>query len=541
MQNRSLLLTGTLLGLLGATVWAPTSRLPGKAQTDGGLWAWVRGPSEQVVYAHPPASQDTLSEAAALRRIEELSRLQADLAKAQATGEAQQIERLLHSAIEKLDALVRRPGLAERPRFRQLFHSLTSEYEARYGVSHTLGLPEGKIYELRKNLSDSLRETEENASLVDVLPADVQIQNSEVPLPVNRHVQESVAFLLKHKEEYLSPWLRRASIYFPMIEHILAGEGVPSELKYLALVESGLDPWAKSRAQAAGMWQFVSQTARLYGLSIDPWVDERLDPEKSTLAAARLLKDLHEQFGDWHLALAGYNYKPSRVKAIVREHRQETGKRPSFWDIYEELPPETRRYVPLFTAAAHIFSNPAEYDLDPASNIPRYTFDYVPVGAPLETERVARLAETDLKTIRALNPELRAGRLPPSEEPYYVRLPRGTHSRFIANYAAVAEKEQSQHVAHRLRAGETVGRIAKRYQVDRSALLEANGGGPPIRLHLGERLTIPESSYGRNARLVESTGGAPLRVHYGSHVVRSLGDSPSQARLTSLTGPSPVP
>lgn len=541
MQNRSHLLVAALLGLLGAIFWTPTSRPLGEAQEGGGFWSWFRGPTVEAAFAHPPASRDSLSEAAALRKIGQLSRLEANLAEAQATGEAQQIERILRSSIDKLDALVRRPGLAERPRFRRLFQSLTSEYEARYGIPPELGLPDGKIYALRKNVSYSLRETEENATLLGALPTGIQSQNRKVPFPINQPVRETITFLLENKDAYLSSWLRRASIYFPMIEHILAEEGVPSELKYLALVESGLNPRARSRAQAVGMWQFVSQTARLYDLSIGPWIDERLDPEKSTRAAARLLKDLHEQFGSWHLALAGYNYRPSRVEAIVREHQEETGKRPSYWDIDDELPAETRQYVPLFTAVSHIFSNPAKYDLDRAFTAPRYAYDYVPVEAPLKITRLARLAETDLKTIRALNPELRAGRLPPSEEPYYVRLPRGTHPTFVANFAAVPEKKRSQHVHHRLRAGETIGRIAERYQVDRSSLLEANGGGPPIRFHLDERLTIPKRNYGRNTRLVESTGGKPLRVHYGNRVVRWIGDKAPQTRLTSGTGSSPAP
>lgn len=498
MRNRSLLLATVLLSLLGAAFWVPTSRLPSGSHQDDALWSWIRSPAQEVTSAHPAASQDTLSEAAALRSIGDLSRLEAHLAEAQASGATQKIERILHAAIEKLDALVRRPGLSEHPRFRRLFRSLTSEYEARYGIPDTLGLPKGKIYELRSNLSDSFNKNEGDASLHEALPAGVQFQNSEVPFPLNRHVQESMAFLLEHKDKYLSRWLRRASTYFPIIEHILAEEGVPGELKYLAVVESGLDPQARSRAQAAGMWQFVSQTARLYDLSIDPWVDERLD-------------------------------------------REETGERPSFWDIYEELPRETRRYVPLFAAVAHIFSNPARYELNRVSSAPRYTFDYVPIGAPLKIERVARLAETELKKIRALNPELWADRLPPSKEPYYVRLPRGTHSTFASHYATVPEKERVQHVRHRLRAGETIGRAAKRYHVDRSRLLAVNGGGPPIRLRLGERLANPDRTYSRNARLIERIAGAPLRVHYGTQVTRQIGTNVPLSRSTSIGGSSGTP
>jgi len=524
MRYRTLLLVTALGGVGLAVLWHQPTRPPG-----------ARSPSppsdttaESLVAADDSASSPSASpsDPKTLRDLGRLYRLQADLMRARAEDDAPRIESVLHTAIGELGTLVRRPSMAQHPRFRHAFRAFTSAYEARYGVSDTLRLPTTHSGTLRR-LSAVLDDDSSSVSISGSLPTDLRSRDLSVPLTANRHVEETVAFLLEHKERYLYPWLRRASTYFPMIEQIFAEEGVPDVLKYLALAESGLDPHAQSRAQAAGIWQFMADTGRRYGLSVDPWVDERLDPEKSTRAAARLLKDLHDRFGDWQLALAGYNYDPNIVQHHVRNYRQRTGQRPSFWDIYDDLPEETRNYVPLFTATALIVSNPAAFDLKRVEAAPRYAFDYVPVDAPLPIDTVAGLAETAPQKIRALNPELRSDRLPPSRAPYYVRLPHGTYSTFAARYAALPEEERSSTITHTLRAGETVGRIAERYHVERAALLKANDTDYPVTLRVGERLSIPEQSYAGNARIADSADGTPLRVRYGRRTIRPLGTGPS--------------
>lgn len=530
MKTRTLLLTIALGGLVLASLRHHSARPPADGQAKKGVWSWLTAPSGTVVHANPPASQDTLSDTKALREIERLYRLQARLTQAQAAKDAEGVEATLHTAIDELGSLADRPGLVQRPQFQRAFRTLTSTYESRYGVPDTLHLPDGKIYELQRDLSNTLDQPD--ASLVDVLPADLRKQELDVPLTINRPVRETMAFLLDNRQTYLYPWLQRASTYFPMIEQILAEEGIPDEIKYLAIAESGLDPHAESRARAAGIWQFVAQTARQYDLSIDPWVDERLDPEKSTRAAARHLKDLYEKFGDWELALAGYNCNPGVVEYQIRKYRQRTGRDPSFWDIYQDLPEETRNYVPLFTATAVIISNPAAFDLERVRTGPRYAFDYVPVEAALPIDRVARLAEVDVQKVRSLNPELQSNRLPPSKEPYYVRLPYGTYSTFSANYDELPDEEHTQKLKHVFQSGETVGRIAQRYHVDRSALLDANDEDRPFSLQAGQQLTLPVTSYNGNARIADRTNGEPIRVRYGARTVRPLVDAPPNAERT---------
>ncbi|PQJ35381.1 hypothetical protein BSZ35_12920 [Salinibacter sp. 10B] len=539
MQKRTFLLVVAIGGVVLAALWHHS--VHPSAPTSETSWTHSLARTGPIAHANPPASQDTLSEADALRRIERLYRLQADLMQAQAAHDAKRVEGILHTAIDELGTLLNHRSLADRPRFRRVFHALTSEYEKRYGIPDTLRLPEGDIHTMRGGLFATLND-DAPASLVDELPSDLREQDLPIPLTLNRPVKESMAFLLDHKQQYLYPWLRRASTYFPMIEQILAEEGVPDELKYLAIAESGLNPHAQSRAQAAGIWQFVARTGRRYGLSVDPWVDERLDPEKSTRAAARHLKDLYARFGDWQLALAGYNCDPGVVQYHVYKYRQRTGETPSFWDIYQKLPEETRNYVPLFTATAVILSNPTDFDLKRVEAGPRYAFDYVPVEAALTIEQVATLAEVKKTKVQVLNPELRSNRLPPSEEPYYVRLPYGTYHTFAKNYAALPAEERAPSLKHILQSGETMGQVAERYHVERDRLVEANTNGYPISMHVGQPLTIPETEYAGNTRIAESADATPIRVRYGRRTIRSIGTGESlETSLTAAASESPPP
>jgi len=540
MTRRTLLIAAALAGLVLAVLWQQSSRRPADRETSGvsDVFALASGTD---VHANPPPSSDSLSEAEILRHLERLHRLQADLAQARAARDADRVEHLLDTAIGTLGRLLERPRLVERPQFRRAFHALTTAYEVRHGGPDTLRLPEGEIHSLRRGLSSVLNQ-EDRPSITKSLPVDLRNQNRPVPLTVNRPVKETISFLLDHKQQYLYPWLRRASTYFPMIEQIFAEEGVPDELKYLALAESGLDPHAQSRAQAAGIWQFVARTGRQYGLTVDPWVDERLDPEKSTRAAARHLKDLYDKFGDWQLALAGYNCDPGVVEYHARQYRKRTGRAPSFWDIYDDLPEETRNYVPLFTATAIITSNPTTFDLKRVQAGPRYAFDYVPVEVALRIDQLARLAEVEPNQVRALNPELRSDRLPPSNAPYYVRLPYGTYSTFASNYAALPEEERPETLQHVLQSGETPGEVARRYHVDRTDLLTVNETSYPVTMTAGKAIAIPEKTYEGNARVAQSAEHEPIRVQYGSRAVRSLTAKPPSAGLTaSLTSSASAP
>lgn len=537
MRQRSILLCGTLLcvvGLVAATHWRG-ALAPSEAGTESML-GWVNQHVQPILYANPPASADSVTDAEAFRYIGHLHQLQAQLAEAQAGSNNPRANELLDRSIHRLHDLLARPGLAERPRFRTIFRSLTAEYETRYGVPDTLRLPGGDIYQSRHGLFAALNHAEP-LQLDEVLPSNLQLTTTEVRLPLNERVRTSMAFLIRSANRNLRPWIRRSTTYFPMIEHILAEENVPDELKYLALVESGLNPYAYSHARAAGPWQFIAPTGRRYGLTIDPWVDERLDPEKSTRAAARHLRDLYELFGDWHLAMAGYNCSPRVVQRAIARSRKALGREPTFWDIYPQLPEETRNYVPLFIATAVIVSNPTEFGIAPVTSGPRYAFDHVPVRGSHALDAIARLAETDLTTIQSLNPELRGDRLPPSAEAYYVRIPYGTYPTFAENYAALPDDQKRPTVAHAVQPGETVGAIARRYQIARPALLKANDIGPQD-VRVGQQLTIPSMHYVGNTHIAEEAEARPIRVRYGNRATRPLTVEPVPD-LASLTPSAP--
>jgi len=186
----------------------------------------------------------------------------------------------------------------------------------------------------------------------------LEIIDTEIPLNFNTRVKSFIDYFTVRDREYTKMVLRRSTYYFPIIEDILAKYNLPDELKYLAVVESGLKPTARSRAAAVGLWQFVYYTGRTFGLHSDWYVDERMDPVKSTEAAAKYLKSLHKMFGDWELALAAYNCGPGNVRKAIRR----SGYKRKFWDIYRFLPRETRGYLPQFVAITYAFNYKEEHN-----------------------------------------------------------------------------------------------------------------------------------------------------------------------------------
>jgi membrane-bound lytic murein transglycosylase D len=305
----------------------------------------------------------------------------------------------------------------------------------------------------------------------------------------NPHVQREIqSFTNGEREQFLEGY-RRSGLYRPMILERLEKAGLPSQLSWLPLVESWFKVRALSRASALGMWQFISSTGLRYGLARDNWVDERLEPEKSTDAAIAYLTDLHGLFGDWPKALAGYNCGEARV---LRLSRPQDGEYVDFWDLYELLPGETRRYVPRLLAALLIIENPAKYGMVlPEPGTP-------PAGvASLRVERSVRLDRLDAAlgleagTLAALNPELRRQATP--RGPYELRVPAGREEALSAQIATLPEwtPPAPEYRTHRVRSGETLSLIATRYGTSVSALMRANGLRSANRLKVGQRLRIP--------------------------------------------------
>jgi membrane-bound lytic murein transglycosylase D len=311
-----------------------------------------------------------------------------------------------------------------------------------------------------------------------------------LPVAENRHVQREIqSFTGVERASFLEGY-QRSFLYRPMILEKLEKASLPSQLSWLPLVESSFKVRALSRASALGMWQFIASTGVRYGLSRDAWVDERLDPEKATDAAIAYLTDLHGLFGDWPKALAAYNCGEARV---LRLSRAGDGEYVDFWDLYEGLPGETRRYVPRLLAALLILDDPARYGMElPAAGAPPARTSVVRVERSVKLETLDRALSLEPGTLAAQNPELRRQATP--RRPYDLRVPAGREEAIAAALAASPEwtpPPAPRYATHRVRSGETLSTIARRYGTSVSALMRANGLASPNRLRAGQRLRVP--------------------------------------------------
>ncbi|MEM1093696.1 MAG: LysM peptidoglycan-binding domain-containing protein [Bacteroidota bacterium] len=480
---------------------------------------------------------EPLTQQQVLNRMARLYRYQANIMEAQATGNDEKAIDVFQLAMTELGVLLEQPETPSDTRFRELYRTIVTEYEAFYGVeSDTLTFQRGEIFELRAEMFAELNAVDEPL-LEDVTFPNIQPMPTEVPLTMNRLVQSSINYLLRRPDRNINPWMRRSETYFPMIEQIFREEEVPDELKYLAMIESGLVPTAKSWARAVGMWQFIAATGGAYGLDVDSWVDERRDPEKATRAAARHLRDLYEQYGnDWHLAIAGYNCSPRCIKRGIRRAKQEKGvESPTFWDIYEYLPRETRNYVPMYIAAALTASNPEAFGLQRPEPGPRYEYDFVPVRGSLTLKQVAEMVNSDVETIQALNPELRRNAIPPTQGVYYLRVPLSTGNQFMAAYQLLPEEQKQLALEHRVRRGDTLGAIARRYGITVSQLRRMNNlRGSTI--HPGQQLTVTSArgtGISENDK-VEIATLQPQSVQYGPRMIRPLASDIDAALAQSI-------
>lgn len=307
----------------------------------------------------------------------------------------------------------------------------------------------------------------------------------------NERVDYWIDFLKGRNYDKTRLWLERSGRYAPMIREQLRSRGMPEDLIYLALIESGFSPRAYSRAHASGIWQFIEETGRRYGLRVTSYLDERRDPIKSTTAALDYLQELYKRFGSWYLAAAAYNTGENRVDRILRERvGGRRGDDALFWRIAPYLPRETRDYVPLMLAAGHIAKEPEKYGFrDLEYHLP-LDFEMISVPGGTSLRAVANAAEVSLSEMRDLNPQLLHSITPPGGD-WQLRLPRGRSQVYAQNFDRVLAEERLAHLEHRVRRGETLSHIANRYGTTVSALREANAGIRPNRLLVGQRIRVP--------------------------------------------------
>lgn len=330
--------------------------------------------------------------------------------------------------------------------------------------------------------------TEEEAVIQAERPQPV---TPTINMTANRVVERSINDYLQNRQTLLKIWIERSHTWFPMIEKIFEEEGVPDELKYLALGESGLRPTVRSGAGAVGMWQFMYGTARSSGLEINTWVDERRDPEKATRAAARHFKELYESYnGNWEMVLAGYNCSYRCITRAARRAGKAIEDNPSYWEIYPFLPRETRGFVPKFIASALIVSNPEMYGIQAENFGQELAFDIVKINGMLSVEAAAMLAGTDVATIRALNTELLKASLPDQAEPYSLRIPLDTFERFVRSFDNLPAQTKVSPSEYLIVSGDTLGRIARNFDTTVDELKAANGIRTNL-IHPGQKLLIP--------------------------------------------------
>ena len=332
-------------------------------------------------------------------------------------------------------------------------------------------------------------------------------------------------YFLGVAHERFGIWLGRLPRYEGMIRERFRALGIPEDLVYLAMIESGYSNTAVSRANAVGMWQFIASTGRRYGLTVDTWVDERRDPFKATEAAGRHLADLYEQFGSWYLAAAAYNGGAGRVTRGIKRLRSDPDSvsDETFFDLSERryLRLETRDYVPKLIAAALIAKDPARMGFDSVAPLAPLVFDEITVPDATGLDVIAGLADTTGRALMELNPAYIRGVTPPGRTSI-VRVPRGSGLLVAQRYAALPPNERVNFLEHVVRKGETLGGIAQRYHVSVSLIRAANHNVAPRRLQIGKRLVIPVSSAARS-RAASGRAPAPTPPVSGvrSHTVRS--------------------
>ena len=341
---------------------------------------------------------------------------------------------------------------------------------------------------------------------------------SVIPLPYNPVVRDAIEMYIGGRGSLISKMLARSSMYFPVIEEELDRQGLPLELKYLAIVESALNPTAVSRAGATGLWQFMLRTGKIYGLRIDSLVDERMDPKKSTEAMAKYFKDLYGIYGDWLLAIAAYNCGPGNVNKAVKRAGGSAGDHTSFWDVYRFLPRETRSYVPFFIAAYYAMEHYDVHHIRPSSVRLPLAADTLHINRRITFRDIASRTGLSEEEIRELNPAYKKGIIPGNSGTMILRLPSSVAPDFADSLALLASIDDARYEAvqeeaakidapvkkapakkkatakkryYKVKRGDTLIGIARKYRgVTVNEIKRANGL-KSSKIKPGQRLVIP--------------------------------------------------
>ena len=434
--------------------------------------------------------------------------------------------------------------------------SINNEMAAIYDGNAAQIAEEPDSIEYTAEVSDSLlniwyvhKKTEENDIAFDMdsvkfesnVPDEVYIErikkmNSFITLPYNDIVKRYIILYSEKMPERMSNMLGLCSYYMPIFQETLNRYDMPEELKAMAIIESAMNPLAVSRAGAKGMWQFMYATAKMYGLHIDSFVDERLDPVKSADAAARYLQDAYEIFGDWNLAIASYNCGAGNVNKAIRR----SGSR-AFWDIWPYLPRETRGYVPAFVGALYAMEYHKEHGIKPAAvQMPAHV-DTFKINKMLHLKQVSELTGAPLEELKNLNPQYRHEIIPGNDREYILRLPYTYTNAFIEHEDSVyrhkadvyfnpttikriKEGGDGERIVHKVKSGEYLGKIATKYRVSVNQIKKWNNL-KSNNIRVGQRLVIYRGGKGP----VSTASSSSSTASKGSTTAASNGSSGSSA------------
>jgi len=313
----------------------------------------------------------------------------------------------------------------------------------------------------------------------------------DIPIVFNDAVKYFIQYFTTEKRKVFANWLKRSRYYVPIMKEILKEQGLPEDLVYLAMIESGFNPKAYSPAAASGPWQFIYETGGRYGLKVNYWIDERRDPEKSTVAATKYLRDLFNQFGCWYLAAAGYNSGEKRVERAMEKHNTN-----DFWEIvkYNTLPRETREYIPKMIAAAIIAKDPEKFGFGAIvyDQPVRFAQVKVPAGSPLTA--IAKSASLDISALRSINPEILRGITPPDIDDYEVKLPMTVdRNDFNGNLETVlnSDKKITGYSTYKVKKGDTLVRILKKFKMNYEDMQLVNYAEGDMKIKPGMIVGIP--------------------------------------------------
>ncbi len=393
-----------------------------------------------------------------------------------------------------------------------LIRNMDQQYQQLY--------PENQAEQEAEEVREDIAKFEELNFPDSVLFGEGTVIDSSGPIPItiNKKVRLAIKYFQTKGRRIFTKWLKRSGRYETLLKPILREEGVPEDLFYLAMIESGFQPRARSYARAVGIWQFISSTGRHYGLRHNWWFDERSDVLKSTHAAAKHLRSLYRRFGDWYLAMAGYNCNPRKVEYNIRRYRTR-----NFWRL-RRLPRQTRNYIPTFLAAVIISKNPNKFGFYVEKD-PPIIVDSIKISEAVDLNVIAKLVDTTYSYIREINPAVLRWVTPPGIKNFTLYLPKGKKERFVREYAKIPDNKKRSWVRHRIRPGETLSTIARKYRTSMSVIRSINKlRGSFIRA--GHYLLIPvpqNKAYyyaqrnRRSSTLRHKSRKSRSRRHYAAH------------------------